>query len=82
MKLPGEALIEFRLDPRGDDQCRLEQRALFRPRGLSGLLYWYAIAPLHHVVFRGMLQGIRREAMRIAESRQSGRANAPKPAGN
>ena len=44
----------------------LQQRALFHPRGLFGLLYWYAVAPLHHIVFRGMLQGIRREALKIA----------------
>jgi hypothetical protein len=44
----------------------LQQRALFHPRGLFGLLYWYAVAPLHHMVFRGMLLGIRREALKIA----------------
>jgi len=66
MKLPGEALIEFRVEARGEFQCLLQQRALFRPRGLFGLLYWYAVAPLHHVVFRGMLLGIRREALKIA----------------
>ena len=66
MKLPGEALIEFRIEARGEFQCMLQQRALFRPRGLFGLFYWYAIAPLHHMVFHGMLLGIRREALRIA----------------
>jgi uncharacterized protein YbjT (DUF2867 family) len=66
MKLPGEALIEFRMEARGESQCLLQQRALFRPRGLLGLLYWYAVAPLHHIVFRGMLLGIRREALKIA----------------
>jgi hypothetical protein len=66
MKLPGEALIEFRIEPRGKRQCTLQQRALFYPRGLFGLLYWYAVAPLHHFVFRGMLLGIQREALKIA----------------
>ena len=66
MKLPGEALLEFRIDPSGAGQCTLRQTALFRPRGLSGLLYWYAVAPFHHIVFRGMLQGIQREALQIA----------------
>ena len=66
MKLPGEALIEFRIEPRGEFQCMLQQRALFHPRGLFGLLYWYAVAPLHHLVFRGMLLGIRRQALKIA----------------
>jgi hypothetical protein len=44
----------------------LQQVALFQPRGLFGLVYWYAVAPLHSVVFRGMLLGIQREALQIA----------------
>lgn len=66
MKLPGEALLEFRIEPDGARACTLRQSALFQPRGLSGLLYWYAVLPFHHIVFRGMLNGIEREAMRIA----------------
>ena len=68
MKLPGEALLEFRIEPLGRRQCTLEQVALFQPRGLFGLLYWYGVSPLHSVVFRGMLLGIQREALRIAAS--------------
>jgi Protein of unknown function (DUF2867) len=70
MRLPGEALLEFRLEPAGPGQCTLEQKALFRPRGLFGLLYWYAVVPLHHIVFRGMLQGIQKEAVRIGAGPQ------------
>jgi uncharacterized protein YbjT (DUF2867 family) len=66
MKLAGEALIEFRIEPLGSRKCALQQRALFLPRGLLGLLYWYGVEPLHHIVFRGMLLGIRREALKIA----------------
>lgn len=66
MKLPGEALLEFRIDPDGDEQCTLHQIAMFKPRGLFGLLYWYAVVPLHNIVFSGMLTGIQREALRIA----------------
>lgn len=66
MKLPGEALLQFRIEPRGEDGCVLRQEALFHPRGLLGLLYWYSVVPLHHIVFRGMVRGIEREALRIA----------------
>ena len=66
MKLPGEALMEFRLKACGKHNCTLQQSALFQPRGLPGLLYWYAIAPFHHIVFRSMIQGICREAVEIA----------------
>jgi uncharacterized protein YbjT (DUF2867 family) len=64
MRLPGEAELVFSVAPleREPHATRLVQVARFKPRGLAGLLYWYAIKPLHAVVFRGMLAGIRREA--------------------
>jgi uncharacterized protein YbjT (DUF2867 family) len=65
MRLPGEALLEFRIEPGSDGGCILRQTALFQPRGLFGLLYWYAVLPFHQIVFRGMLAGIRRDAMEI-----------------
>lgn len=40
MKLPGEAWLEFRIE----DEC-LYQTATFRPKGLGGRLYWYAVLP-------------------------------------
>ena len=40
----------------------LTQVARFRPKGLVGMLYWYAVLPLHHIVFKGMLRGIAAEA--------------------
>lgn len=64
MRLPGEALLEFEIRP-GGDRCRLVQTARFKPRGLLGLLYWALVAPLHGVVFRGMLDGIRRAALEV-----------------
>jgi hypothetical protein len=66
MRLPGEALLDFRIEPRNNGQCILHQTALFRPRGLVGLTYWYAVLPFHHLVFRGMLAGIQRDAVQIA----------------
>ncbi|MBM4057040.1 MAG: DUF2867 domain-containing protein, partial [Planctomycetes bacterium] len=36
----------------------------FDPKGLFGLAYWYAIWPLHELVFRQMLAGIVRAARR------------------
>jgi uncharacterized protein YbjT (DUF2867 family) len=66
MRLPGEALLEFRIEPCGEGRCTLRQTALFRPRGLFGLAYWYAVLPFHYVVFRGMLAGVQNDACRIA----------------
>jgi uncharacterized protein YbjT (DUF2867 family) len=68
MSLPGEALLEFEIQPiQGKDgSCNLGQTARFKPRGLSGLAYWYAVLPLHGIVFKGMLEGIRKAAEEIA----------------
>ena len=66
MKLPGEALLEFVVEPCGKGRSVLRQSALFQPRGLFGLAYWYTVAPFHQIVFRGMLEGIRRAALEIA----------------
>jgi len=50
MKLPGEAWLEFKMI-----KDQLYQRAVFRPKGLLGRLYWYAVLPFHGVIFKGML---------------------------
>jgi hypothetical protein len=62
MRLPGDALLEFAIEPSpaGPDRCRLVQTARFLPRGLLGLAYWYAMRPMHGVVFSRVLGGIRR----------------------
>jgi uncharacterized protein YbjT (DUF2867 family) len=61
MKLPGEASLEFEIRPHPEDRrrCTIVQTARFKPRGLMGLAYWYAVLPLHGIVFSGMLKGIR-----------------------
>ena len=50
MKLPGEAWLEFKIE----DNI-LYQTATFRPQGLAGRLYWYAVTPFHWFVFNGMI---------------------------
>ena len=77
MKVPGEALLEFRTEALGDGRTRLVQTARFIPKGLFGLLYWYAVMPLHGYVFRGMLTGIRDEAERAAAGDGLGEGHAP-----
>ncbi|TWT76117.1 3 beta-hydroxysteroid dehydrogenase/Delta 5--_4-isomerase [Posidoniimonas polymericola] len=80
MKLPGDAQLEFRLEPTdAPARTRLFMAASFRPRGLFGLFYWYAVLPLHHFVFGGMLQGIKSSAESAAKATA---ADRPVPAGN
>lgn len=61
MRLPGRAWLQFEVEPDGVGS-RIRQTAIFDPLGLAGLLYWYALYPLHALVFRGMLKGIARAA--------------------
>jgi len=68
MRLPGRAWLEFEVNERAGG-CVVQQTASFDPSGLAGLLYWYAIFPLHAAVFRGMLAGIARAARRNAPDR-------------
>ncbi len=56
MKLPGEAWLEFKIDKNDV----LTQTATFRPLGLFGRLYWYAVLPFHGFIFRGMINEIGR----------------------
>ncbi|MGE0352134.1 MAG: SDR family oxidoreductase [Gemmatimonadales bacterium] len=61
MKLPGRAWLTFEVEPMAGGS-QITQTATFDPAGLSGLLYWYAIWPLHALVFRGMARGVAKAA--------------------
>ncbi len=66
MRLPGEAWLEWDLVP-VPGGTEVVQTARFRPRGLFGRAYWYAVAPFHRLVFPGLLDGIGRDAIALAE---------------
>ena len=51
MKLPGEAWLEFSI--KGD---QLIQCATFRPKGVLGRLYWFAVLPFHGIIFSGLIK--------------------------
>ena len=63
MKVPGRAWLQFHVHPQPDDRAILSQTAYFAPKGVWGLVYWYALYPIHKVIFAGM---IRRIAARAA----------------
>ena len=54
MKLPGEAWLEFKMEGQPTGKVLL-QTATFRPKGIWGRLYWYAMLPFHFFIFRGMI---------------------------
>lgn len=63
MKVPGEAWLQFRTTPLPDGRTLLQQTAFFAPRGLGGWLYWYALYPVHRLIFNGLIQALARRAV-------------------
>jgi hypothetical protein len=62
MKLPGQAVLELAVEERPEGGSELRQTALFLPRGLAGLFYWWSVTPFHNLVFDGMLKGVAKAA--------------------
>jgi uncharacterized protein YbjT (DUF2867 family) len=62
MKLPGRAWLEFLLSPQPSGRTLVRCSAWFEPRGLLGELYWWALYPIHVLIFRGMVQALCRKA--------------------
>jgi uncharacterized protein YbjT (DUF2867 family) len=55
MKVPGKAWLQFESRPVVDGNSLLVQTAYFDPKGLSGLIYWYVLYPIHALIFSGMV---------------------------
>jgi len=62
MKAPGSGILEFELEPLPDGGTRLTETAYWHPRGIWGLLYWYAMIPAHLFLFRAMTRAMVRHA--------------------
>lgn len=61
MKLPGQAWLEFDIQP-----YQLVQTAHFIPHGILGRLYWYSVYPLHLFVFSNLAKTV------VKSSRETG----------
>ncbi len=57
MRVPGRAWLQWETRPE-DGGCRLIQTALFEPRGLSGILYWRLLYPVHRMIFRALIDAV------------------------
>jgi uncharacterized protein YbjT (DUF2867 family) len=64
MKLPGSAALEIELRPEADGRTRVVATGYFHPAGAPGLVYWYALAPAHLVLFKGLARAIAERAER------------------
>jgi hypothetical protein len=57
MRVPGQAWLHCSAVPQGAG-TRLMRTALFAPRGLFGLLSWYAMYPAHLFIFGDMTRAV------------------------
>jgi uncharacterized protein YbjT (DUF2867 family) len=69
MKVPGKAWLQFQVNTHGEDHALLSQTAFFAPKGLMGWLYWYALYPLHGLIFSGLIDQIARRAIALKSTR-------------
>lgn len=58
MKMPGEAVFQFQINPLGPEASELQLNARFLPSGLAGLAYWYGLLPIHGPLYQGMIRRI------------------------
>jgi uncharacterized protein YbjT (DUF2867 family) len=68
MKVPGRAWLQFEVRET-EGQSVLAQTAFFAPKGLAGLLYWYALYPVHALIFSGLVRSLAARASRAAGPR-------------
>ncbi len=67
MKVPGKAWLQFEVKAQEQDtRPLLTQTAFFAPKGLIGVLYWYALYPIHSLIFGGMIQRLAKRATDLA----------------
>ena len=71
MKLPGEGWLQFEATDGEDGGTDLVQTAYFAPKGVSGLLYWYGIYPLHGIIFSQMIDAVAERAIYIYGNSQA-----------
>ena len=71
MKLPCIAILEFEATPAGTG-TRIVTAAHFHPAGAVGLLYWYALWPIHKRIFAGLTEAIVERAMKRARGSSEG----------
>ena len=58
MRVPGRAWLEFKALPGAAGETQLVQTAFFGPKGLLGLIYWYALYPIHSLIFSGLIRRV------------------------
>ena len=62
MRVPGSAVLELEAMPSGSGRSRIVATAYFHPAGVWGLLYWFALLPVHRKIFEALPAGLARRA--------------------
>ncbi len=63
MKVPGEAWLQFKLEQK-NQEVFFVQTAVFRPKGILGRLYWYALISFHFFIFQKMAKALAGETFK------------------
>jgi uncharacterized protein YbjT (DUF2867 family) len=81
MKTGGRAWLQYEISSPGEraDDALITQTAFFEPKGLFGLLYWYALYVPHKFIFTGMIEELGRRAEHLEARAQNGRVPDPTP---
>lgn len=74
MKMPGRLWLQFDVEATGRG-AEIRQTTVFDPAGYVGLAYWYLLYPVHHAIFKAMLQGLQR----VTQSNAAARLTPPTP---
>lgn len=61
MRGPGSGVLEFEIHDK-QEQRKVTATAYWHPAGPPGLLYWYALLPVHAFLFRGLTAAIAKRA--------------------
>lgn len=71
MKVPGVAFLGFHVREAEDSTSVLIQRVAFEPAGWLGRAYWWALYPIHQLIFREMLGNFARAVESAADGEPS-----------
>jgi uncharacterized protein YbjT (DUF2867 family) len=77
MKAPGAGVLEFVVKPGADGSgSSVNATAYWHPAGVLGLLYWYALAPTHLFLFKGLTRAIERRASALVRDHSAAASSA------
>lgn len=56
MKVPGDAWLEWAVSTAPDGSATVRQVATFHPRGVAGRAYWWALLPIHKIIWKRLAE--------------------------